>query len=56
MMETPKDKANEPARVVNLDEFRRKKFAEDAMTAPGPMHPAARAKKKREEEEDGSEY
>lgn len=51
-METPKDKANEPARVVNLDEYRRKKFAEDNMTAPGPMHPAARAMKKREEDKD----
>lgn len=53
-METPKDKANDIARVVDLSEYRRKKFAEEAMTAPGPMHPAARAKKKREEEEDRS--
>ena len=51
-METPKDKANEPARVVNLDEYRRKRFAEDNMTAPGPRHPAARAMKKREEDKD----
>lgn len=49
-METPKDKANEPARVVDMAEYRRKKFAEDNMTAPGPMHPAARAMKKREED------
>jgi hypothetical protein len=51
-METPKDKANEPARVVNMDEYRRKRFAEYNMTAPGPMHPAARAMKKREEDKD----
>ena len=51
-METPKDKANKPARVVNLDEYRRKKFAEDAMPALDPMHPAVRAKKKRAENKD----
>jgi hypothetical protein len=52
MMETPKDKANEPARVINLDEYRRKKFAEDVMPALDPMHPSVRAKKKREEDKD----
>lgn len=51
-METPKDKAKDTARVVNLDEFRRKKFAKDVMPALDPMHPAVRAKKKREEDKD----
>jgi hypothetical protein len=50
-METPKDKANDIARVVDLSEYRRKKFAETVMPALDPLHPSVRAKKKREEEE-----
>jgi hypothetical protein len=56
-MEAPKNKASEGARVIDFNAFKRKKLTNqmfddvvDDLTAPGPMHPAARAMKKKNEE------
>jgi hypothetical protein len=46
-METPKDKAQDSSRVVGMREHMQK--TSEPMSAPGPMHPAARAMQKRKE-------
>jgi hypothetical protein len=48
-METPKNKANDSARVYNLNEYREKRDA--PLQAAKDRHPAFRAAKRREEEE-----
>lgn len=52
------DRANDSARVIDLDSYRRNKFDQQAMgmTAPGPMHPAAIAAKAKEEEAKDKEF
>ena len=47
-METPKDKANNSARVYNLNEYREKRDA--PLQAAKDRHPAFKAAKRREEE------
>jgi len=47
MPEAPKDKANDPARVVSLDEYRKSK--DEPLTAPSSNHPAFRALKKKDD-------
>lgn len=48
-METPKDKANNSARVYNLNEYREKRDA--PLQSAKDRHPAFRERKRREEEE-----
>lgn len=52
------DRANDSARVIDLDAYRRNKFDQQAMgmTAPGPSHPAARALQAKDEEAKDKEF
>lgn len=47
-MDTPKDKANDGARVYNLNDYRTKRDA--PLQAAKDRHPAFKAAKRREEE------
>lgn len=49
MTETPKDRAEDDSRVVNMNDYLKR--TSEPMSAPGPMHPAARALQKKQEQE-----
>lgn len=58
MTETPKDRSSDGARVIDFETYKRKGIRQEPepMTAPGPMHPAARAMAKKTEAEKDKEF